>query len=148
MTREQTFERSIQVIPPFDKRTNDPETNGGIGAMQLRFILKGEKGATQFVFYTGQYLRHVADELVAKSLGQVNSFHGMGADIGYHSYKPQYEGHTVMRENCDILGCACYYDGSSLQAREFEDEFLREGEPAVWRMLEERYRFWFEKEDK
>ena len=125
MTREQTFERSIQVSPPFDKRTNDPKTNGGIGAMELRFILKGAKGATQFVFYNG-----------------------MGDDIGYHSYKPQYEGHTAMRKTCDILGCACYYDGSSQQASEFEDEFLREGEPAVWRMLEERYHSWFEKEDK
>ena len=91
MTREQALERIIQVSPPFDKRTNDLETNYGIGAMQLRFILKGANGATQFVFYNG-----------------------MGEDIGYHSYTPQYEGQTVMRKTCDILGCACYYDGSSL----------------------------------
>lgn len=142
--KQAAFERIIQVQPPYDKRHPDPSKNYGIHGMTLRFILKGPKGATQFIFYTGQHLKHVADELAAKQNGsRFNRFHGMGADIGYHAYTPQYEGQTPM-EKCDILGCDCYYDGSSLRAREFEDEFLQRGEEAVWPMLEDEYRRRFE----
>jgi hypothetical protein len=139
------FERIIQIQPPFDKRHTNPNKNYGIHGMTLRFVLKGPKGATQFVYYTGQYLKHVSDELFFTPRARdYNPFKGMGADIGLHSYKPQYEGQTPMDGECDILGCQCYYDGSSLQAAEFEDEFLKNGTDAVWPMLEQRYRSWFE----
>ena len=67
----------------------------------------------------------------------------MGADIGYHSYKSHYESQKPM-EKCDILGCDCYYDGSSLQASDFIPKFLEGGSDAVWAMLESRYKTWFE----
>lgn len=133
------FEKIIRVSPPYDKRHSDPKKNYGIGGMSLRFILKGTKGATQFVFLTGQYQKHVADELATKYDGRYNSFHGRGADIGYHSPVPHYEGQSICQNDCEVLGGPCYYDGSSLQAGDFEETFLREGEPAVWAMLEERY---------
>lgn len=142
-----TFERIVQTTPPFDKRSSDPKKNYGIGGLTLRYILKGPKGATQFVFYTCQHQKHVADELVRQDNTRFNRFHGMGADVGCHSPVPMYEGQTPMKGKCDVLGGTCYYDGSSLQASEFEDEFLREGEPAVWRLLEDRYHLWLDKSD-
>lgn len=145
-----TFEKIIQVQPPFDKRHSDPKQNYGIGGMTLRFILKGPKGATQFIFYTGQHLKHVADELYTSNRDvRFNPFHGMGADIGRHAYAPgEYDDKDKpSQKECDILGCPCWYDGSGLQASEFEDEFLRDGEPAVWRMLEERYYLWLDQKE-
>lgn len=138
-----SFERIIQIQPPFDKRSVDPTKNYGIHGMTLRFILKGPLGATQFIYYTAQYLPHVADELFNKA-GTYNPFRGMAADIGRHSYKPLYEGEKPMDGVCDVLGCPCYYDGSSLQAADFEKEFLERGTDAVWPMLEGRYRSYFE----
>ena len=137
------FEKIVQVQGAYDKRDPDQKKNYGIGSMTLRFILKGEKGATQFIFNTCQHLRHVADEMYTNNRSlKHNPFHGMGTDIGYHSPKPMYEGQTPM--DCDVLGGQCYYDGSSLQAQEFEDEFLRGGDDAVWPMLEARYRDLFD----
>lgn len=132
-----TFQRIIQVTPAFDKRNDDPKKNYGIGAMTLRFLLVGDRGAVQFVFYTAQYTRPVADELWAKS-HKYNPFHGMGVDIGYHSPVAQYEDQP--QRPCDVLSCKqCYYDGSSLRASEFADEFLEGGEAVVWPMLEREY---------
>jgi hypothetical protein len=146
--REQMLEKIIEISPPFDRRHEDPSKNYGIGGMTLRFILKGPKGATQFMFYTAQHLQHVADELYFRNRSsRYNPFKGMGADIGYHSHRPMYEGHTPMNGTCDVLGGQCYYDGSSLQASEFEETFLREGTPAVWKMLEERYHSLFSEAD-
>jgi hypothetical protein len=142
-----TFERIVQVQAPYDRRHPDPKKNCGIHGMTLRFILKGKKGATQFVFYTAQHLRHVADELYARGGNQYNPFHGMGADIGYHAYKPLHAGQEVSFEECDILGCPCYYDGTSRGAMEFEEEFLRGGDAVVWPMLEARYKEIFGEEE-
>jgi len=136
------FEKIIKISPPYDKRSADPSKNYGIGGMTITFILKGALGATQFTFYTGQYQKHTADELWRKDELKHNPFKGMGADIGCHSRKPSYEGQNSTDEDCDLVGGKCFYDGSSLQASEFEDEFLTNGEPAVWKMLEERYNMW------
>lgn len=133
-----TFERIVQVGPAWDKRDPDPSKDYGVGSMSLRFILKGPKGAVQFVFYTSQYTRPVAERMWLDHSRRYNPFKGMGADIGYHAYTPQYEGQTPM-EKCDVLGCDCYYDGTSLGAEEFSDKFIEGGDKVVWPMLEKRY---------
>lgn len=133
------FEKITQVTGAFDKRDPDPTKNYGIHGMSIRFVLKGPKGATQFLVYTSMHLPHVHDELQLKGL----DLKPMGADIGYHSYVPQYEGQTSMKD-CDILGCDCYYDGSSLRADEFMPTFLSGGDKVVWTMLEEEYESRFE----
>lgn len=131
------LERIVQFIPAFDKRHPDPKKDYGIGQMRVRFVLKGKAGAVQFVAGTGLYLKHVAAELWARH-SEYNPFGGDGWDIGYHAYTPRWEGQTPMKD-CDILGCDCYYDGTSLGASEFFPEFLEGGEKVVWKMLEERY---------
>ena len=141
------FERIIEIYPPFDKRNADPKKNYGIHGMELRFVLKGELGATHFVYYTCQHLPHVAEELWRNNKDKDwNPFKGMGVDIGYHSKIPTCDGHTVTKNKCPYTEGDCYYDGSSLQADEFTPIFLEKGTDAVWEMLEERYHLWLEKE--
>jgi hypothetical protein len=136
------FRREIRVEPAFDKRDPDPRKNYGIHGVTLRFHLIGEEGATQFVVYTSMHLPHVAEELWEKHAGTGwNPFKPMAADIGYHSPRPMYEGHSPMDGPCELIGGrTCYYDGSGLAADKFFPEFLAGGDEAVWKMLEEVYR--------
>jgi len=134
-----TFERKIQFDPGFDKRSNDPKTNYGIHGMQIRFILKGPKGAIQFMIMTDWQLPHVRKEMQAKH-GHYFSMGPMPADVGYHSYEPRYDGQEPISQTCEILdGKPCYYDGSSLCADELFDIFVTEGEGAMWKYLENVY---------
>lgn len=141
-----SFKRILNLIPAYDKTHSDPKKNYGVHGMDMLFILKGEKGATQFVVFTGMMLKHVRE----KQYASVDTsrpywyciFEPTGVDIGYHSYTPRYDGQTSMP--CSVLEGQCYYDGSSLQAQEFLETFLSEGEDAVWKMLEEQYTELFE----
>ncbi len=117
-------ERIIQWNPAFDKRASDPAKNYGIGSMSLRFILKGETAATQFMMLTGWYL----PENRGKSHSGL-----MGTDVGYHSTLPLYDGQE--RNSCDIFG-ECYYDGSGLRAIVLMEQFIAEGDGVVWTELE------------
>lgn len=135
------FEKIVTLAPAFDERHSDPSKNCGIHGVELRMVLKGPIGATQFVVYTNWQLPHVQAELDAKPLGQFRYIlhKPLAADIGYHSPHPQYEDQTAMP--CDVLGGLCYYDGSSLQAEEIFEVLLREGSYGVWRELWKR---WFD----
>lgn len=105
-------------------------------------VLKGEKGAVQFVVYTGWHLPHVTKELDQKPVYRDRPHllcHPMPADLGYHSPIPQYEGQRPMEGVCQELGGTCYYDGSGLNAERVFEVLLREGSDGVWRELEEYY---------
>lgn len=144
MTTE--WERRVTMRGAFDKRHPDPNKNCGIHGMEIRFTLIGERGATHFVVFTPIHLPHVARELWGKVDRKYNPFETTGADIGYHS-PVQTRDYQIERE-CDVLpGGKCWGDGSALQADEFTDTFLREGDAAVWPMLEDRYRLWFPAEE-
>lgn len=52
------FERIVDIRPAFDKRDPDPAKDYGIGACRIAFVLKGPKGAVQFVIGTDWYLPH------------------------------------------------------------------------------------------
>lgn len=135
------FERIVTLTPAFDKRHTDPSKNYGIHGVGLRMVLKGPKGATQFVLYTSWHLPHVQADMDAKPLNDFPyMFHKpTPADIGYHWHAPQYEGQFTGA--CEyVAGGKCYYDGSSLQAQDVYDILVREGSEGVWRELERRYR--------
>ncbi len=136
------LERIVKFSKAFDKRDTDPKKNYGIGGVKCWMILKGEKGATQFMFNTSIYLPHVMDELRDKP----RSFEPEGWDVGYHSYKPIYEDH-MPTNNCKVLdGKDCYYDGSSLRGSEWFKEFVSEGDEHIWKKLEEEYNYRFNEE--
>jgi len=131
------FQRVVEFRPAFDKRNADPHKNYGIHGVDMRMVLVGDRGAAQFVLYTGWHLPHVVSEFKAsgRSLGDP-----LPADLGYHSREPRYEGQTAASESCEYLGgCPCYYDGSGLNAERVFDALRAEGGEAVWRELEDFY---------
>lgn len=58
------MERIIEVTPAFDRRDPDPSKSYGIHGAEIRMVLKGDKGATQFVLYTNRHLSHVQDGVI------------------------------------------------------------------------------------
>ena len=131
------LQRLIEWTPAYDKRPTY-----GIHGMNLRFILKGPEGATQFVIYTNWLLKQNQEAIDG---GVDRDFphllcHPLPADVGYHSPRPLYPEQTVLSETCEYLdGKPCYYDGSTLNAEALYWRFVEQGEAVVWKELEARY---------
>ena len=131
------MQRIVKFTPAYDRRDPDPHQSYGVHGVNLLMILKGSRGAVQFLLFTNWHLPHVVKEygntvplFVAAPLP---------ADLGYHSPKPMFEGHTPMGP-CEVLdGEECYYDGSGLEALRVYDVLVAEGGEAVWRELEDYY---------
>lgn len=141
------FEQIVWVSPAFDKRSDDPAKNYGIGACRITFILKGPLGAVQFMVGTNWHLPHVQREQrewQANFDKKFDNIHPDGWDVGYHSPKPMYTDHKPM-EKCDLIN-PCYYDGSGLMADEWIEDFIAGGTKWLWPKLEELYHETFDTE--
>jgi len=134
------MKRVIEFEPGFDKRNPDPTKNYGIHGMQIRFVVKGELGATQFLLYTDWFPEQVQKEHFDSGYGfPFFQLQPMGADVGYHSPTPFYSD-QYKTEECPYLdGKTCYYDGSGLRAEELTKKFLEFGDDVVWDELEQYY---------
>lgn len=135
------MERIVTFSPAYDRRA----TGYGVHGVDLQMVLKGTKGAVQFVLYTNWQLPQVTKELVERAQGDrmylETRFLPLPADVGYHSPVPQYEGQAVIQEECEYLdGRPCYYDGSGLAAEEMYQVLVQQGSEGVWRKLEQRYK--------
>ena len=138
--RRGMFERKTIWRPAFDKRHPDPKKNYGIHGVEVKWLLTGDKGAVQFVLYTGWNTKGVRAERHDEP-----AHAPMPTDIGYHSPVPMYEGQTVIQEECPYLNDRpCYYDGSGLNAERYFDILTDKGEDALWKALEAYYRARFE----
>lgn len=137
-----SFEKIVQVTPSYNKIDPDPSKNYGIGHCRIRFILKGEKGAVQFMIGTDwgiESVRRHLDKFPVRPRDIEDMRKPKGWDVGYHSPKPMYEDQPCMGK-CDVLGCDCYYDGSSLLADEWVEDFMAGGTDWLWPKLEEYYK--------
>ena len=137
------FERIVEMAPAFDKRNPEPSKDYGIHGVDLRMILKGPGSAVQFVLYTSWMLPHVQDEMDSKPLNPRFPYvlhKPLPADVGCHSKVPRFEGHEPEHINpCPYTGGACYYDGSSLAARDMYKVLCERGSDGVWEELERYY---------
>jgi hypothetical protein len=138
LTKEVTF------YPAYDKRNPDPSKNYGISGVSIYFILKGDKGATQFAVYTDWTLPHVQDEQKDRDFRGLSGIKPMGIDVGYHSPKPMYEEQDALcgPGECKYVpeGESCYYDGSGLRADQWVRDFLLpKGSEGIWEALKEEY---------
>ena len=137
------FEKIIHFRMPFDKRHINPKKNYGIGAFQIRFVLKKGEKAVQVLLSTCLYPVEVMREYegTRRNLFEHSTTFDCW-DVGYHSNKPRYDGQTKM--DCDLLKKGfCYYDGSSLRGRDDKvvENFQEHGVDWVWDYLE---RYWNE----
>jgi hypothetical protein len=130
------FTRVLELTSPFDMRDSNPKKNYDIHGMNLKCVLVKDGKAVCFLAHLPVYLKHVADEQYFGDKRRFNPFEGMGADVGYHSPTPKYKEQTVISDKCPYIGCACYYDGSSLRGEEWYEEFLKEGLDHIWKKLE------------
>ncbi len=150
--KEEKIDNLIRITvfdPAFDKRNKEPEKNYGIGSVISRMILKGKKGAVQFVFSTGILFPETIEEYIKTGLAKYEltscGYYFLNKpsayDIGYHSKKKQYKEQTISKEKCEFCDDKpCYYDGSGLGADKYLDILIRKGSDAVWEELEKYYR--------
>lgn len=132
--------REIVFTPAFDKRSKDPSKNYGVHGVEMKWFLKGPKGAIQFVVFTNWMLPHVQAERDADCSVEKAFLHKpMPADLGYHSPHAMYDGQQAMADDCPVIGGKCYYDGSGLNAYPVFQLLLEKGSEAVWQRLEEEY---------
>ena len=145
---DEKFEKIITFSPAWDQSDPDPSKNHGLHGVDLRFVLKGETGATQFLLYTNWHLPHIRERFRFRRDTHDFMCRPFPVDKGYHSYVPLHEGQTKM-DKCDILdGCGgCYYNGSGLQAENVFERLVREGHEGVWKDLEELYHELFDEID-
>ena len=138
MKRIVKFEKGYNCIDfecANDSKKCKPGAGGshGVHGMSIRFLIKGEAGAVQFLLYTG-FVPSNDGHKRDKNSGP------LPADLGYHSPKPMYEGQSTQTKSCEFLdGKPCYYDGSSLNADEAYKTLINAGEDDLWRFLEEYY---------
>ena len=130
--REEALEKIVKFYPAFDGRDPNSQKNYGIGDLQVCMLLRGGKGAVNFVFNTGIYLRKTMKKIHNQSRnGEV--------EVGYHSYEPFFKWQTAC-ENCDFLnGKCCYSDSSKLDAQKYLDILIRNGDNVIWELLKEYY---------
>ena len=135
--------REIRFIPAFDKRHTDDSKNYGIHGAEIYFYLIGDEGAVQFVIHTSWHLPHVQAELDRKTLNPRFPYlhhKPMATDIGYHSKIARYEGQTALFEKCEFTNGPCFYDGSTLNAKEPFEVLVSKGHEALWAWMENYYR--------
>ncbi len=60
------MEGIIEITPGYDKRSDDPNKNYGIHGINLRMVLKGKLGATQFLVYTNRFPKYLIEEQIAR----------------------------------------------------------------------------------
>lgn len=125
--KKDDFEKTVMAEPAWDRR----KEGYGIHGVELRFYLKGKKGAIQFIVSTGWYL----PELDMSSM----PCYPRGSDLGYHSPKPIRDRQSVMYGDCELTGGNCYFGGSGLRADRVVEVMIREGSEGVWREMEKEY---------
>lgn len=134
--------RHIEFNPAWDKRRTN---HYGVHGVDLRFVLRGPKGAVQFCIFTNWHLPEVTEELKGRRYDAIQGdYHWMErpmpSDLGYHSPVPLYDGQGIVTEECPYLdGKPCFYDGSGLNAEPVFERLLREGDAGVWDALEKYY---------
>lgn len=137
--------RSVHFEAGYDKRAEPGDY--GCHGMGIRFIVKGEEGAVQFVMNTGWVPWQPAPVEnggfgPSYDVHEKKNFSLYAVDLGFHALAPRYYQHAEDgRTDCMVLdGQTCYYDGSSLNADPILVTLIYEGEEAMWKRLEDYYR--------
>ena len=95
------------------------------GTMDIKFFLKGEAGIIQFCIATGWTTDMQDFDTKIRTYAY---------DVGMHSPKKMYDDQKPMA-SCEFYE-TCYYDGSSMCAKDLFKKFIEAGEDYVWYEME------------
>lgn len=146
LTREVRFEKG------YDYR-DVPNDGRGAHGMDIRFILRGPRGAIACKVSTGWMVNPLVGRFSRS--GNNERRRGVGLDLGVWDHYPSGSGiaaHVAEPpagkdwlgpDDCDVLpGGRCYGDVGYLVADEFVLRLVRDGEDAAWDFLAEIYADW------
>jgi len=140
------FKKWVMATPAFHKVDKDPSKNYGVHGLDLAFYLKGPKGGVSFVISTNWMLPETNEWW--RSTGRGVGLYDDGdsflnkpfpSDLGYHSPVPMWEGQESFTDDCKIVNGKCYYDGSTLNAKEPFNVLVAEGTDGLWKYLKNYY---------
>lgn len=150
------FRREVRFEPGYNYLHEEGPKRRGQHGMQIRFILIGDHGASQFLMGTSwtplgevdpddsrepchiDYWQESTASGFRHKFGLVNP--PSGYDLGYHWAEKLYDGQSSAECEFTYSG-ECYYDGSGTQSDDVLKDFIKDGEPAVWKWLEKRYQW-------
>lgn len=119
----------------------------GIHGLSIRFTLKGDEGAVQFLMSTGWLPQSVKPNSIDTLDFKIKDSSPYASDLGYHSKTPMYKGHQSIQDDCEFCdGQPCYYDGSGLNANDAFYTLVNGGDEALWKFLEGYYQYTFKEE--
>lgn len=143
--------------PAFDRTDPNPKKNYGVGCLDIRFLVEGEKGMVEFQLLTNWYQEHVMkrrmdslrkDILSGKEDFLVRRFtEPFPADICYFSPTRISEDDSEWLDGVRYFrdGAPCYYgykysDENGFVAKDVAFRLLVDyGDEALWKYLEEYY---------
>jgi len=161
--KKMKLKREIRITPAFDKRSDEPSKDYGIGSCRIWFIVSGKAGAVVVNFFTNWFLSKTVKEykeegifrntLDLNSRGRENFKTKINLENktplracswDYHSKKKRK--YAIKNKDCEFVGGVCYCDGSCLRADKYKDLLLSEGSEGVFKQLEEDYKIEFKEE--
>ena len=127
-----------------------PGSGGSHGrhGLDIVFIVKGDKGAVQFIVATDWLPKYQKPDEIGYRNVDWGSSKPYPMNLGYHSKVPSYEGHKPSTDSCIYCdGQPCYSDWSGLNASDAMYALVNGGDEALWNFLEKYYLFIFEGKD-
>ncbi len=127
----------------FGSKRCKPGAGGSHGrhGLQIRFVVKGNKGAVQFLLHTDWLPQYTEKSSIgSRDIHDWGGEHVIPVDLGYHAKEPQYDGQEPSTEACEFCdGEPCYYDGSALNANDAMYALVNGGGEALWAFLDAYY---------
>lgn len=133
------FTQNIKITGAKCWRRENPSRDYGHIGMQMYFELVGPKGAITVMIFLPWYVEQTRHEWGDRDVHVYREKHKPWiADVGYHAYEPQYDGHSTC--NCNLLkGGKCYPDGSALQGDDMNEGFIAGGSAWMFKKMREIY---------
>ncbi len=150
------LKRQITISSAYDKRSEDPKKNYGIGSCRIYFAVIGEDGAITVNFFTNWYLPSTIKEYAEEGIF-INRLDGIkdkfktqidllntketiySGSWDYHSKKKKHKYLTKLT-GCEFTGGDCYGEGSCLRADDYLKLLFEKGSEGVFEKLEEDYK--------